>query len=84
MTWFTSCIPGSMQPLSSEIVLPCTNIASFFEPGANCAGANPAEVKFGPDGKFLVVSDRLANQVRVYTVDENGMAGGPHSTDLEW
>lgn len=75
-------IEGSMQPLSSgdeppfpTVNLPCTNILPVFEPGATCNITNPAEVEFSPDRRFLVVSERLANQFSIYTVDENGVAG---------
>lgn len=75
-------IEDSIQPLSSgdgppfeDVVLPCTNILPVFEAGATCNITNPAEIEFSPDGRFLVVSERLANQFSVYTVDENGVAG---------
>lgn len=83
-----TAVPGSVQPLSSgdegggpftAVVLPCTSIFAGFEMGAICNSVGPAEVEFSPDGRFLVVSERLANQFSVYTVDENGVAGNRSS-----
>ena len=35
--------------------------------------ADPAQVAFSPDGRYLVVTERGTNSLSVYTVDENGL-----------
>lgn len=45
----------------------------------SAAAPNPAEVAFSPDGKVLVVTEKGTNLLDSYTVDENGIAGGPTS-----
>lgn len=75
-------IEGSIQPLSfgdnspfGDVVLPCTNIFPRLEEGVICSATQPAEVEFSPDGKFLIVSERLVNQFSIYELDENGIPG---------
>ena len=79
-------IAGSIQPLSfgdrspfGDVTLPCTNIFPRLEEGVICSATQPAEVEFSPDGKFLVVSERLVNQFSIYELDENGVAGNRKS-----
>src|SRR5919106_2746707 len=74
-------IEGSIQPLSfgddspfGDVTLPCTNIFPALEAGVICNATQPAEIEFSPDGRFLVVSERLTNQFSIYTLDENGVA----------
>jgi len=40
-------------------------------------GADPAQASFSPDGKTLVVTERGADSISTYAVDENGYAEGP-------
>jgi len=40
-------------------------------------GVQPAEVGFSPDGNFLVVTEKAANQIAVFPVDRDGLAGAP-------
>ncbi len=79
-------IKGSIKPLSfgdrspfGDVTLPCTNIFPRLEAGVICSATQPAEVEFSPDGKFLVVSERLVNQFSIYELDENGVAGNRKS-----
>ena len=79
-------IEGSIQPLSfgddspfGDVTLPCTNIFPALEAGVICNATQPAEIEFSPDGRFLVVSERLTNQFSIYTLDENGVAGDRQS-----
>ena len=79
-------IRGSTQPLSfgdrspfGDVTLPCTNIFPRLEEGVICSATQPAEVEFSPDGKFLVVSERLVNQFSIYELDKNGVAGNRKS-----
>lgn len=44
------------------------------------AGADPAQVGFTPDGSALVVTDRGANAILVYPVDQGGRLQTPHVT----
>lgn len=44
------------------------------------ADADPAQVGFAPDGSALVVTDRGANAIVIYSVDEDGLLGDPQST----
>jgi 6-phosphogluconolactonase len=39
------------------------------------AGSDPAQIAFSPDGRTLVVTDRAANAIHAFTVDERGVAG---------
>ena len=39
--------------------------------------AGPAEISFNPDGKVLVVTEKLTNMIDSYTVNKKGIANGP-------
>lgn len=45
------------------------------------AGVGPAQVQFTPDGRFLVVTEKLANKIDVFLVDRNGYASMPVVND---
>lgn len=79
-------IEGSIRPLSfgdnspfGDVTLPCTSIFPAFEAGVTCSAAQPADIRFTPNGKFLIVSERLVNQFSVYALDDNGVAGDRES-----
>jgi 6-phosphogluconolactonase len=39
------------------------------------AGSDPAQVAFSPDGRTLLVTDRAANAIHAFALDEDGLAG---------
>ncbi len=39
--------------------------------------AGPAQVQFSPDGKLLVVTEKMTNKITAYVVGSNGVAGAP-------
>jgi len=41
------------------------------------SGTGPAEIAFSPDGNFLVVTEKNTNQIAVFPVDRDGVAGAP-------
>ncbi len=41
------------------------------------ADADPAQIAFSPDGRTLVVTERGANAISAFTVDDRGYAEGP-------
>jgi 6-phosphogluconolactonase len=41
------------------------------------AGSDPAQVAFGPDGQTLLVTDRAADAIHLFSVDAEGQAHGP-------
>jgi 6-phosphogluconolactonase len=41
------------------------------------SGSDPAQVAFSPDGRTLLVTDRAADEIHVFTVDADGVAHGP-------
>jgi 6-phosphogluconolactonase len=43
------------------------------------ADADPAQVAFSPDGRFLVATERGTNALSVYSVDGDGLLGDPHT-----
>lgn len=43
------------------------------------AAVGPAQVAFSPDGRLLVVTEKTANRIAVYTVGPDGVATGPTS-----
>jgi 6-phosphogluconolactonase (cycloisomerase 2 family) len=47
--------------------------ATILAPGA----AGPAAVRFTPDGRFLIVSERVSNRLEVFAVQANGGLGAP-------
>jgi 6-phosphogluconolactonase (cycloisomerase 2 family) len=40
-------------------------------------GADPAQIRFSPDGKTLVVTERGSNSISAFAIDEQGSADGP-------
>jgi len=47
------------------------------------SGANvgPAQVQFSPNGRLLVVTEKMTNKIDTYTVGHDGMATGPMTQD---
>jgi 6-phosphogluconolactonase len=43
------------------------------------AGTGPAQVQFSPDGRVLVVTEKAANLIVTYSVDEDGLLGPPQA-----
>ena len=41
---------------------------------------NPAQIGFSPDGKVLIVTERVANNIDTYMVGKDGLATGPSVT----
>ncbi|PYO62523.1 MAG: 3-carboxymuconate cyclase [Gemmatimonadetes bacterium] len=41
------------------------------------AAVDPAQVAFGPDGRWLVVTEKNTNSIDVYSVTPDGVASGP-------
>lgn len=41
---------------------------------AGAIGSDPAQVAFSPDGRLLIITERLANLIDVFTMDEAGIA----------
>jgi 6-phosphogluconolactonase len=53
-----------------------TPIAGSTRPlSSNAAG--PAQVQFSPDGRTLVVTEKMTNTIDTYQVDKSGRASGP-------
>ena len=46
---------------------------------ALAAGADPAQIAFGPDGRALVVTERGTNSISTFAVDGRGLAEGPQT-----
>src|SRR5579859_7468853 len=42
---------------------------------AGAVGSAPAQVAFSPDGDLLIVTERLANLIDVFRMDDDGLAG---------
>ena len=40
-------------------------------------GADPAQIGFSPDGRFLIVTEKATNVLSVFPVDDQGVAGDP-------
>jgi 6-phosphogluconolactonase len=38
--------------------------------------AGPAQISFSPNGRYLYVTEKMTNTISVFTVDNNGVAGG--------
>lgn len=75
-------IPGSIKPFSfgdgspfGDVTLPCTSIFPALEKDVTCSATQPADIRFTPDGRHLIVSERLVNQFSVFDIDANGVAG---------
>ncbi len=45
------------------------------------AMVGPAEVQFSPDGRLLVVTEKMTNKIDTYTVGHDGAATGPMVQD---
>jgi 6-phosphogluconolactonase (cycloisomerase 2 family) len=43
----------------------------------SAASTGPAEISFSPEGDFLVVTEKSANRILAFPVDEDGVAGAP-------
>ena len=56
---------GHLTPLISGLRLSGTSVG-------------PTQVSFNPDGNILIVTERLTNNIDVFTVDQNGLASGPN------
>jgi 6-phosphogluconolactonase (cycloisomerase 2 family) len=54
-------------------LLPLPFAATILAPGAN----GPAAVRFTPDGRFLIVSERVSNRLEVFPVRADGGLGAP-------
>jgi 6-phosphogluconolactonase len=54
-----------------------TPLAGSTRPLAGGSAADPAEVRFNPDGTLLVVTEKDTNLIDTYTVGVDGLAGGP-------
>jgi 6-phosphogluconolactonase len=42
-------------------------------------GVGPAQVEFSPNGRFLVVTEKMTNLIDTYMVNHQGIANGPNS-----
>ncbi len=58
-------IPGSTRPLSG--------LAGENGTAENLVG----NIEFSPDGRFVIVSEKITNTLVVYSLDENGKPGDP-------
>ena len=65
-TGFTVSNKGKLTPL-----------AGSTRPLSGGSAADPAEVRFSPDGRLLVVTEKDTNLIDVYTVGANGLASAP-------
>ncbi len=54
-----------------------TPLAGSARPLAGGSAADPAEVRFSPDGTLLVVTEKKTNIIDTYTVGADGLASGP-------
>ncbi|HUG61543.1 MAG TPA: beta-propeller fold lactonase family protein, partial [Methylomirabilota bacterium] len=43
------------------------------------AAAGPAQIQFTPDGRALVVTEKATSTITTYTVDADGLPGGPNT-----
>src|SRR5680860_1401337 len=59
-------LAGSTRPLSTSELISCNELPFPREATGDCNVVSPGEVEFNPDGRFLVVTERLANQFSVY------------------
>ena len=66
ITGFTVSDKGELTPL-----------AGSARPLAGGSVADPAEVRFSPDGTLLVVTEKDTNIIDTYTVGADGLASGP-------
>jgi 6-phosphogluconolactonase (cycloisomerase 2 family) len=54
-----------------------TPLAGSTRPITGGAAADPAEVRFTPDGRLLVVTGKMTNTIDTYTIDRKGQPSGP-------
>src|SRR5215207_6701487 len=66
ITGFTVSDEGELTPL-----------AGSTRPLTGGSAADPAEVRFSPDGTLLVVTEKDTNIIDTYTVGADGLAGAP-------
>lgn len=53
-----------------------TLIAGSSRP-LSSAAAGPAQIQFSPDGRLLVVTEKMTNTISTYTLGVDGLASGP-------
>jgi 6-phosphogluconolactonase (cycloisomerase 2 family) len=63
MTGFFLSEEGKLRPISGS-----TRVTGVF-------ASSPADIVFSPDGRYLVVAERVTNLLDVFPMDENGLAG---------
>jgi 6-phosphogluconolactonase (cycloisomerase 2 family) len=66
ITGFTVGNDGALTPL-----------AGSTQPLIGGMVADPAQVRFNPDGTLLLVTEKAGNRIDTYTVDEDGLPGAP-------
>jgi 6-phosphogluconolactonase (cycloisomerase 2 family) len=49
----------------------------------SAAVTSPAQIRFSPDGKVLVVTEKATNVIDTYTVGQDGRPTGPHVTQAD-
>ena len=54
-----------------------THINGSTRPLSSSSDVGPAQVQFSPNGRLLVVTEKMTNKIDTYTVDKNGVASGP-------
>jgi 6-phosphogluconolactonase (cycloisomerase 2 family) len=70
---FRLCLPsGNFEPIAGSV---------HALPGG--ADSAPADIHFSPDGAWLVVTQTAANQIVVFPIDSDGVAGAPVVTPSE-
>jgi len=70
---FRLCLPaGIFEPIAGSV---------HALPGG--AASAPADIRFSPDGAWLVVTQTAANQIVLFPVDSDGVAGAPVVTPSE-
>ena len=52
-------------------------LVSHAAPVGLGTGSDPAQVAFSPDGRTLLVTDRAANGIHVFSIEGGGIASGP-------
>ena len=70
---FRLCLPsGTFEPIAGSVI--------DLPGGADSA---PADIRFSPDGAWLVVTQTAANQIVVFPIDSDGVPGAPAVTPAE-
>jgi 6-phosphogluconolactonase len=54
-----------------------TPVAGSTRPITGGAAADPAQIEFTPDGRLLVVTGKMTNNIDTYKVERSGQATGP-------